>query len=90
MITDDTLLDWADENITIEYEGGKYFLNWWYRDSETGGYDVIRTDEHTSMFDALKGAIEWVEGNLYEERKIQESQAEYDLWEQVKRIANEQ
>lgn len=60
-MNEETVLDWQDQGITVEAQGGKFYLNLWARDSETGGYDVVRTEEHRSMYDALKGAIKWVD-----------------------------
>jgi hypothetical protein len=61
MNEEETVLDWSDQSITVERQGGKFYLNYWVRDSETGGYDVVRTQEFGSMYDALKGAIKWVD-----------------------------
>lgn len=78
MINDETVLDWSDENLTIEYQQGKYFLNFWSRDSETGGWDVVREEEYGSMYDALTAAIKHVDDLAAEDRRIQEMQEESD------------
>jgi predicted AlkP superfamily phosphohydrolase/phosphomutase len=80
MNTDEVKLDWSEENITIEYQDGKYYLNLYARDSETGGWDVVRTDEHRSMFDALKGAVQWVEVEREQERKFDAMYEEHQRW----------
>jgi hypothetical protein len=73
------ILDWTDENITVEYDQHDgYHLNRWSRDPETGGWDVVRTDKHKSAFDAVAGALEWVRQDAENDRKIQQSFEEQD------------
>lgn len=78
MLDENTVLDWTDENLTIEYQNGKYFLNFWIRDHETGGWDVVRADECGSMHEALTKALEHVDNNAKEDRKNQELMEESD------------
>lgn len=72
------ILDWTDENITVEYDENGYHLNRWDRDPETGGYDVVRTDHHKSAESAIAGALEWVRDEAENDRKMQELFEEQD------------
>jgi hypothetical protein len=89
MLTEDTVLDWTDENLTIEYQRGKYFLNFWSRDVETGGWDVVREEEYRSMYDALTNALKHVDDLAAEDRRIQAMQEESDREQALRYERNE-
>jgi hypothetical protein len=88
-MSENTVLDWMDENLTIEYDLGKYHLTVWTRDNGTGGWDANYTEVYTSMHEALKGAIKIVEDNAKYDRQQMDLQEESDRWAEISQLERE-
>ena len=55
------ILDWQEENVTITersaeiaLNGKRYLVEWYARDSETGGWDVVQMKAFDSIYSAMK------------------------------------
>lgn len=67
------ILDWSEENVTltehsaeIALNGKRYLVEWFGRDSETGGWDVV----HMQAFDSIYGAMKYIMSVIDYESKL--------------------